>query len=457
MLDFAKFDRILTREGNIYFIGIGGISMSSLAMISLRRGLRVGGSDRTPSALTEALSRAGAEVFCGHSAENVRSYTVFVYNAAIPKDNPEYVYGEKHGAALLSRAEYLSYLTAGFTHSVGVSGTHGKSTTTAMIARVMDGCDCDPTVLNGAVIPEYGSAYRVGKNDYLAFEACEYKDSFLSFHPSLPVILNIELDHVDYFKDTDAIIASFRRYLAGSGGTAVINFDDANARRAAESFSGEVFSYGITAEDARVAVRNLTTEDGYPRFDVYADGAFYAHVRLSVAGAHNVSNAAAALATAYALGLPGEAAGAALSGFTGTARRFERVGNLRGDGAAVYSDYAHHPTEIRATVSAAKAVCKGRLFTVFQPHTYTRTKALFSDFAAAFAGCDTVLFADIYAARETDTLGVSSAQLAGATTNGVYAGSFDAAADYLLKHAEKNDLVLIMGAGDIERIIPLLK
>lgn len=448
---------ILNKEGNVYFLGIGGVSMSSLAVISKNRGLRVGGSDRCASDITKDLEKQGIQFQEGHIVNNLTNYTVVVYNAAIKPDNDEYSYAAMHNYFMIYRSDYLGYVISDFKRSIGVAGTHGKSTATAMIFSVLDYAGAAPTVMNGAVIPSINSQYRISDGDDIVFEACEYKDSFLSFFPQIAVVLNAEYDHADYFKDFDVYIESFRKYLShASDGYAVVNFDCPGARCAAEGYKGTLYSYGINSADAAVTAHNISFSNGTPDFDIHVNGKFYSHISLSVYGMHNVYNALASACCALICGInDGELFARAVSSFGGIKRRFELCTTL--NGARVYDDYAHHPTEITATLTAARKIAKGRVIGVFQPHTYSRTKALLDDFVHSLSACDDVVIADIYPARETDTLGMSAQLIADKIPNGKYVGSFSHIAEYLTVTARPDDVIVIMGAGDINTVISILK
>lgn len=447
---------ILKREKNVYFIGIGGISMSSLAIISKKSGLKVGGSDRTLSDTTDMLSSLGIEIQGGHAVKNITDFSVVVYNAAIGADNAEYSYATTHNLNMIYRSDFLGYIISEYGTSIGVAGTHGKSTATAMMYNILKENGKDPSVMNGAVITGINSQYYIGKGDAIVFEACEYKDSFLSFFPSIAVILNAEYDHADYFKDFDAYIASFKKYLDHArGGAACVNFDSEGAVLAADGYCGELYSYGIENKNARIIAENITFTNGRPEFDIIFDKKFFAHVKLSVFGMHNVYNTLASAGVTLACGITdGEAFASSAHSFAGIKRRFEYRMSL--NGAEIYDDYAHHPTEITATLSAARKICKGRLTVVFQPHTYSRTAALLDDFASSLENCDEAVIADIYPARETDTLGMSAELLAGKISKGKYVGGFEKTAEYIKSIAAPDDTVIIMGAGDVNKIIDIL-
>ena len=452
----SEIKEILTREKNVYFIGIGGVSMSSLAVISKENGLKTGGSDRTLSAVTDMLSSKGIEIQEGHIVKNITNFSVVVYNAAITPDTPEYSYAATHNFHMIYRSDFLGYIISEYGCSIGVAGTHGKSTATAMIYNVLKSTGKDPSVMNGAVISGIDSQYYIGKGDTIVFEACEYKDSFLSFFPTVAVILNAEYDHADYFEDFEAYIASFKKYLSqAQGGAACVNFDSEGAVLASAEYQGELYSYGIENKNARITAENISFSNGRPEFDIIFDKKLFAHVKLSVFGMHNVYNTLASAGVAIACGFDsGEDFASAAYSFAGIKRRFEYRMTL--NGAEIYDDYAHHPTEITATLSAARNICKGKLTVVFQPHTYSRTAALLDDFALALENCDEAIIADIYPARETDTLGMSAELLASKISKGKYVGSFEQTAGYIKNIAAPNDTVIIMGAGDVNKIIDIL-
>ena len=452
----SEIKEILAKEKNAYFIGIGGVSMSSLAIIANSSGIKTAGSDRTLSEVTESLQQKGIDVQEGHEAKNIKNYSVVVYNAAIHADNPEYYYAATHNYFMIYRSDFLGYVISEYGNSIGVAGTHGKSTATAMIYSILNTAGLDPTVMNGAVIPKIDSQYHIGNGDRIVFEACEYKDSFLSFFPTVAVVLNAEYDHADYFENFDVYIQSFKKYLSHSeGGAACVNFDSPGAKKAAEDYKGELYSYGIDCPDVRITAKNIVFSNGHPEFDIYFDNKFYSHVKLSVFGMHNVYNTLAGAAVAIACGITdGDVFARGASSFTGIKRRFEYRTSV--NGAEIYDDYAHHPTEITATLSAARNICTGRLRVVFQSHTYSRTKALFDDFVSSLSNCDEAIIADIYPARETDTLGMSAQLLSEKIPGGKYVGGFDKIAEYIKKTAAPNDTVIVMGAGDVNRVIDLL-
>lgn len=448
----VSLSEILNNAERIHFVGVGGISMSSLAVISAGMGYTVTGSDQRRSAMTEKVAEGGVTVFYGHSEENVVGADVAVYTAAAHFDNPELSYCLENGIPAVSRAEYLGWLMSAYSCRIGVSGTHGKSTVTSMLTEIYMAAKLDPTVVSGAELESIGGAYRLGGKDYFLFEACEYCDSFLSFCPTVSVVTNLEYDHADYFRDMEQLRESFRKYIA-IGDTSVLNADDPETAALSKSYGGRAVSFSLEGKGDYNA-ENIRYNNGCATFTVTKNGTTVTEITLSVPGRHNVYNAMAAATAALENGCDGEAVARGLASFGGAKRRFEYVG-VSECGARVYNDYAHHPSEIRATLSAAKTFGK-RVVCIFQPHTYSRTASLFDDFTRAFADADITLFADIYAARETDTLGVSSELLAGNTPSSVYLGDFESIASYVKKNCNENDLVLILGAGDVINIGKML-
>lgn len=473
-LDFSK-------PVKVYFVGIGGISMSGLAVILKRAGFDVSGSDRDRSEVTENLEREGIKVFYGQKSENVTAdIDVAILTAAIRPDNPEYKQIEALNIPKLTRAELLGQLMRNYGTSIAISGTHGKTTTTSMISEILLAEDADPTISVGGMLPSIGGNIRVGGRDYFVTEACEYTNSFLSLFPDIALILNVEEDHLDFFKDLDDIRASFRKFadLVPEKGTLIINSHIENIRYFTEGLKCNVLTFGLTDSNSLSAgvssakktgtsefavktapdytAANITKDAlGNPTFDVIVKGEKAFTVKLSVPGDHNILNALAACAFADAAGIDRAVTAAALEKFEGTDRRFQKKGKIAG-GVTLIDDYAHHPTEIKATMKAALSIEKKTLWVVFQPHTYTRTKAFFDDFADALSLADKVVLADIYAARETDTLGISSKLLAEAIaergTESYYFPSFEEIEKFLLKNCQEGDVLITMGAGDVYKI-----
>ena len=438
---------------SIYFLGIGGISMSALALIMKKRGCNVAGYDAVRGSEVEMLEREGIPVCV--STEDIRldGFDAVVYTAALHETHPAMLKAAASGLPMFSRASLLGAIAAAYRHSVGVAGTHGKSTCSGILSRICEE-DGDSTYIVGAVLPFVGSAYKLGSDDRIVFEACEYCDSFLEFHPSLAVVLNVRLDHTDYFKDEEAIIASFRKYISGSG-SALINADDPNAVKAASGTEKAISTFSVGGHADFTAVHTVS-ENGFPEFDILEGGKTAAHIKLAVPGTHNVYNAVAAYAAARLIGISPEKAANGLNAFHGVKRRFELCEGIDGQ-AAFYADYAHHPDELKATLAAARSVTRGKVIAVFQPHTYSRLKSFFDDFTEALKTADTVIITDVYAARETNDCGVSGKLLADSINGAMYIPSFDTVADTLLKTASAGDTVKILGARDIKRLVDILR
>lgn len=445
------------RPEHIHFIGIGGISMSGLAEILLGAGFGISGSDSKPSALTKQLEEKGAKVFYGQCAENISpDYNCVVYTAAIHPDNPEFARCAELNLPMLSRAELLGQIMKNYRTAIAVSGTHGKTTTTSMFSSVLLAADTDPTISVGGILEAIGGNIRVGKSETFITEACEYTNSFLSFYPTLSIILNIEEDHMDFFKDLDDIMNSFRLFAERlpKDGCLVINKEIKDYEKVTNGLECKVITYGMDCSCTYHAENIVFNEQGYGEFDVMHHKVNLGHIVLSVPGQHNVSNALAVIAAARRLGISMEQIQAGLLGFSGANRRFQYKGSL--NGVTIIDDYAHHPTEIRTTLEAAKNYPHREVWCIFQPHTYTRTKAFFHEFAESLSLADHVILADIYAARETDTLGVSSALLAKEIselgTDCCYFPDFDEIEAFVKSHCVQGDLVITMGAGDVVNI-----
>ncbi len=442
---------------HIYFMGIGGISMSGLAEILLKEGFRISGSDAKESSFTDRLSALGATVVYGQRSENITDdIDCVVYTAAIHPDNPEYRTAMKKQIPMLTRAELLGQMMRRYRRSIAVSGTHGKTTTTSMLSHILVKAGTDPTISVGGVLPLIGGNIRVGGNDTFLLEACEYTNSFLSFSPTMEIILNVEADHLDFFKDIDDIRSSFHRFVERlpEDGTVIIDNRIRAYRELVRDFPGRVVTVGTEGADI-YAEELLYDEYGCPSFVPVAFGEALSRVQLAVPGEHNIFNALAAIAAGLELGLPAARIREGLQDFRGTVRRFEKKGEL--NGATIIDDYAHHPQEIEATLRAAEHYPHRELWCVFQPHTYSRTRALLPEFGRALELSDHVLLADIYAARETDTLGVSAADVEraiNADTPGkaLYLSSFEEIERYLMEKLSPGDLCITMGAGDIYRV-----
>ena len=442
---------------HMHFIGIGGISMSGLAEVLLNSGFRVSGSDAKASQLTDRLASLGAQIMIGQRAENILPDTdCVVYTAAIHPDNPELRAAAEQNIPLLTRAELLGQLMRNYKTSVAVAGTHGKTTTTSMCTHILLEADLDPTVSVGGILPSIGGNIRVGGSETFVTEACEYTNSFLSFFPTIELILNIDADHLDFFKDLDDIIASFRRFaeLLGEEGTLIISADTAGFDTVTKDLPAEIITFSMEG-NADYTAADLSTDDrGCYSFTCLEKGSAIGSFTLKVPGIHNVANALAAIALGRKLGLDADVIRRGLLSFAGTDRRFEYKGSVCG--ASVFDDYAHHPTEITATLRAAQGMPHKKLWVAFQPHTYSRTKALLPEFADALTLADHVIVAEIYAARETDTLGISSADLMqeirSKGTEAETFATFDEIEAYLKSHLEEGDMLITMGAGNIVEV-----
>lgn len=441
----------------IYFIGIGGISMSGLAEILLTEGFRVSGSDRAPSDLTRTLEERGVRVFYGQREENLtEDIDLVVYTAAIKDDNPEFLAAKTLGIPTLTRAQLLGQMMKNYKTPIAISGTHGKTTTTSMISQILLNANADPTLSIGGIYKPIGGNIRVGASDIFVTEACEYTNSFLHFFPKIGIILNIEEDHLDFFKDLSDIRHSFRQFaeLLPADGTLIINGDISHVEELTKDLPCRVITYGFS-DGLDYGVSQITyDESGFPSFFLTGKEGRNRRFSLHVHGDHNIQNALAAIALADLLDLTDETIAAGLLAFGGTDRRFEYKGQM--NGVNIIDDYAHHPTEIRATLNAAAQYPHKRLWCVFQPHTYTRTKAFMEEFAKALSLADEIVLADIYAAREKDTLGISSQTLQekirslGHSCH--YFPSFEAIENFLTKNCTKDDLLITMGAGDVVKI-----
>ena len=454
----TKIDEILSSCKSIFFIGIGGVNMSSLAIICKNRGYRVGGSDRNQTELTTRLIELGIDVKYKHDETNIDGYDVVVYTVAISEDNPEYVCANSKDLPCISRADFLGYLMMGYNRRIGISGMHGKSTCTSMCASVFMNAATDPTVLSGASLKSMGGAYRIGGKDNFIFEACEYMDSFLDFNPTIAVVLNVEMDHVDYFKNMEHIYSSFAKFAeiaSLSNGYLVYNADDTNTNKALNTFEGRKIGFGINAENALVKALNIKYNRGCAEFDVTVDNEQLCHVKLSVTGEHNIYNALATCAVAHLSGIGGRNIEQGLALFKGADRRMEYKGNWLG--ADVYDDYGHHPTEIKRTLDGASKMGYDRVFCVFQPHTYSRTIGLFDDLIQSFGDVYKALIADIYAAREPYTDEISAQKVADFIENAEYVGDMKAIAEYLREQLKYGDIVIVMGAGDIYKIFDYME
>lgn len=441
----------------IHFIGIGGISMSGLAEVLLQEDFTITGSDSQKSPLTEKLEQLGARIYYGQRASNIEESTqLVVYTAAIHPDNPEYARAVEQNLPMLTRAELLGQIMRNYETPIAIAGTHGKTTTTSMVSHVLLEADTDPTISVGGILPAIQGNIRVGKSETFVTEACEYTNSFLSFFPKISIILNVDADHLDFFKDINDIRRSFRLFAQKlpTDGTLIINSDTPEYERIIRDLPCEVITYGLESDADYTAMNIEFDEKGNASFDCYCREQYVETFHLHVPGMHNVSNALASIALAIKLGLESETIQQGLQSFRGTDRRFQLKGSI--GGLTIIDDYAHHPTEITATLQSAKNYPHSTTWCVFQPHTYTRTKALLKDFAKALTLADRVILADIYAAREVNTIGITSKDLQreiqNLGTECCYFPTFDEIETYLLQNCVSGDLLITMGAGDVVKI-----
>ena len=442
---------------HVHFIGIGGISMSGLAEILLEKGFTISGSDSKESDLTDILTSKGATIFYGQKAENIiPGIQLVVYTAAIHEDNPEFAESKAQQLPMLSRAQLLGQIMDNYEKSIAVAGTHGKTTTTSMISEILMAAKADPTISVGGILPSIGGNLRVGASSVFVSEACEYTNSFLNLRPKYSIILNVEAEHLDFFKDLDDIRHSFRKFAGNTlaDGATIINGEITNYEELTHNLPQEIITYGFDSSFDFYATDVTYNEKACPAFTVMHHDKKVADIQLSVPGRHNASNALAAVALAVTMGLDTDAIVRGLDAFGGANRRFQYKGIV--DGVTVIDDYAHHPTEIRATLSAAENYPHQRLVLVFQPHTYSRTKAFLDDFADVLSMADVVVLADIFAAREQNTYGVSSkdilSRLKAKGTEAYYFPSFEEIEKFLLKNCVNGDLLITMGAGNIVEI-----
>ncbi|OUN45891.1 UDP-N-acetylmuramate--L-alanine ligase [Anaerotignum lactatifermentans] len=445
-----------TKE-HIYFIGIGGISMSGLAEILASRGHQVSGTDVKETAVTKHLQSLGIHINFGHRAENITDdITLVVYTAAIHDDNPELRAAHEKGIRIMDRAHLLGQIMDEYHDSVAVSGTHGKTTTTSMVSEILLAAEKDPTITVGGILPTIGSNLRIGNSPYFVAEACEYFDSFLQFNPFIAIILNVESDHLDYFKTLENIRRSFHAFAqrVPDKGLLVISEKIDHVEELTDGLTCHVETFGLS-EKANWRAENIVHEaDGRNSFDIYHNSAFFTTIHLHIPGEHNITNALAAIAASAFLGAAPEDCVKGLHHYTGTERRFQLKGKK--DGITVIDDYAHHPTEIKAALAAAQNVQHNTTWCVFQPHTFSRTRFLFDEFGEAFGDADEIIIADIFAARETDDGTVSAAQLADRIAqtgkSARYVGDFAAIEAYLREHCKSGDLLMTVGAGDVYKI-----
>ena len=447
---------------NIHMIGIGGISMSGIAAILQNWGFTVTGSDASDSEAVQLLLKKGIKVVIGHNIEDVRNSDVVVYSAAIKQDDPEMIEAKKLGIPTIERADFLGEITRCYKDTICISGTHGKTTTTSMISLCfLDGLK-DPSIQVGALLKPINGNYRVGNSEHFIIEACEYVESFLKFSPKAEVILNIDNDHLDYFKTFDNIKNAFIKYvkLLPNDGILVINGDDKNCLDLRKYTGAKVYTYGIDNQESDFTAKNISfDDDGFAKFDVYYKNEFFVTIKLSVPGRHNILNALACVALCTEYGIDRNDIVNSLEKFTGAHRRFEFKGKINGN-VSVYDDYAHHPTEIQATYNSLSNKKYNKSWVIFQPHTYSRTKTLLDDFAKALIDFDNIIILDIYAAREKNTFNISSKDLVEKINSlgkeAKYIPDFEDCVKYVKENVSPNDIVITLGAGTVTEIGPML-
>lgn len=439
-----ELKRYLVPGKRVHLVGIGGVSMRPLGLVLKGMGMIVTGSDMNASVSTDELIANGIHVSIGHSADNVVGVDCIIRTAAAHNDNPEIAASRSMGIPMFERAQAWGVIMQAYRNAVCIAGTHGKTTTTSMMTHILMAADADPTVMIGGYLPLLRAGHRVGNGDTIVLESCEYCDSFLNFFPTLAVILNVEADHLDYFKDLADVQDSFRKFALLSTGGVIANGDDPHVT---DTLKGvDYLSFGFGAHNR---VRAVNCSPDWRQFDVVCDGEHYCHLELRVLGRHNVLNALGAVAAAWKLGIPGNAVSEGLSTFVGAERRMQFKGKY--NGADVYDDYAHHPDELAATIEAVRTMNYRRVVIAFQPHTYTRTKALFPEFVEQLRKADLVVLAEIYAARERNTVGISSMDLQREIPGSVYCKTLPQVTEYLRQIATEGDVILTVGAGDIFR------
>lgn len=451
----------LKKYKNIHMIGIGGVSMSGIAAILKNFGFTVTGSDMTESDATNSLKQKGIKVTIGHNLEDVAKSDVVVYTAAIKDTDPEILEAKRLNIKTIERADFLGALTRCYKDTICISGTHGKTTTTSMVSLCFVEALKDPSIQVGALLKELNGNYKVGNSEHFIIEACEYVESFLKFSPKAEIILNIDNDHLDYFKNFENIKNAFIKYvkLLPDDGILVVNGDDDNCLSLKQFTNAKTITYGITNKNTNFFAVNIVFDnDGFAEFDVYHNDAFYDRIKLNVPGMHNVLNALACISLCDAYGIDKNYIKKALLKFTGANRRFEFKGKV--NGASIYDDYGHHPTEIIATAKSLMNKKYNKSWVVFQPHTYSRTKNLLDDFAKALLNFDNIIVLDIYAAREKNTFDISSKDLVNKIIslgkNAKYIPDFDECVNYLKNNVQNGDIVMTLGAGTVTKIGPML-
>lgn len=444
-----------TKPIHIHFIGIGGISMSGFAELLHSYGFTISGSDMQQSKITKHLQSLGIHIIYGQSDSNItKDIDLIVYTAAISSDNPEFIAAKASGIPMMDRAEMVGQVMKNYKNAINVAGTHGKTTTTSMLSHIFLSGNLDPTISIGGILDAINGNIRVGKSNNFITEACEYTNSFLKFYPTAGIILNIEADHMDFFKDLDDIRHSFHEFAMRipKDGLLVLNSDITDYTEFIENLQCNIVIYGLNSSKFDYNAQNISYDSlSRGRYDLYKKETFVGEIQLNVVGEHNISNSLSAIACSMELGIPFETVKEGLFAFTGTERRFQKKGEF--NGVTVIDDYAHHPTEIEATLKSAKNYPHKDLWVIFQPHTYTRTKAFLSDFAGALSHADKIILADIYAAREKDPGDVSSLDivkhLKELGSDVYYFPTFEEIETFVKENCTNGDMLITMGAGDV--------
>lgn len=443
-----KYDHILEKVKKIHFIGIGGSGMCPLAEILYSEGFTLTGSDSAESDTLERIKAMGIKVYNGHFAENVKDTELVVYTAAVKSDNPELVAAKELGIPCLERSVMLGIVTRRYNRSVAVAGTHGKTSTTAMISQILIGSGFDPSAIIGGKLNAIGGNSYVGESDIIVCEACEYVDTFLELNPYLSVVLNIDADHLDYFKNLDNIKKSFLKFANQTTHGIIYCGDDENSIDTFKDLDLLKITFGI-GKNCDYRADNIVSNGMNQSFDLYFKDEFVTNIKLIVPGKHNIMNALAASAAAHHLGATGREIAENLEKFAGVHRRFEVLGVSRG--VTVADDFAHHPTELEAVLTSAMNMGFRKVWAIFQPHTYSRTAILLDDFAKALSIPDEIIISEILAVRETNTYNIYSTDL-GAKIEGSHCiDTFEEITDFILENAEEGDLVLTMGGGNVYR------
>lgn len=452
----------LNKYKHIHLIGIGGISMSAIAETLHNWNHVVTGSDLNKSKITDTLNNHGIKTTIGHDLENAKNADLIIYSAAISETDPELLIAKENNVAIVGRGEFVGWLTKIYKEAICISGTHGKTTTTSMLSICFINAKKDPSIEVGAILDDIGGNYRVGNSEYFILESCEYKANFLKFFPNTAIILNIDNDHLDYYKTFDNIVKTIKDFalLVEPDGLLVVNGDDSNCYNLKNAVKSKFISYGIENENSDFIARNISFDkNGFANFDVYKNGNLFHNFSLSIAGKHNILNALACIATCDYYNINKEIIASSLKSFTGAERRLEYKGALQNN-VLIFDDYAHHPTEIRATANSVKNKTYNKSWVVFQPHTYSRTKLLLDDFADAISNFDNVIILDIYAAREQNTFDISSKDLVNKlkehNKNALYIPDFDEVVSYLKNNVKKDDIIITLGAGTVTNIGPML-